>query len=176
MHKNIKWANKELPGLSHEDLVKLNSSKIGQIEGGKTTGNSLNGQKQIREIQKIGSSLGGKTGASGKSQIESGKIQDFIEGGQRNRDEYWANISKEQKEIHISKLHEGLKRYSDTQRAKHLQLFNDLPNEFNRDNLKQVSKLHGFNAGVQIIIRYYQDIWFNKIAHGKYKKIWNQEN
>jgi len=39
MHKNIKWADRELPGLSHEDLLKLNSSKLGQIEGGKITGN-----------------------------------------------------------------------------------------------------------------------------------------
>lgn len=171
MAKNIKWGNKELPGLSHEDLVKLNSSKLGQIEGGKITGNSLKGQEQIREIQKIGCFLGGKTGASGKSQVESGKIKDFIEGGQRIRDEYWLNVSKEQKENHISKLHEGLKKYSDAQRAKHVELFNDLPNEFNRDILKQVSKLHGFKAGTQIIIRYYQGIWFEKISHGKYKKI-----
>lgn len=40
MHKNIKWANKELPGLSHEDLVKLSANKLASIENGNSNRDS----------------------------------------------------------------------------------------------------------------------------------------
>jgi hypothetical protein len=37
MHKNIKWANKELKGLSHDKLNELTTQKLTRIENGKQT-------------------------------------------------------------------------------------------------------------------------------------------
>jgi hypothetical protein len=37
MHKNINWANKELPGLSHDELNELTNQYLTRVENGKQT-------------------------------------------------------------------------------------------------------------------------------------------
>ena len=68
MHKDIKWANKELPGLTHEDLLKLNSQTLQRSENGKQTilnnssieGRTKGGQtnKRSGHMSKIGKQYG----------------------------------------------------------------------------------------------------------------------
>tara|TARA_R110000737_G_scaffold157586_1_gene186008 strand:+ start:862 stop:1377 length:516 start_codon:yes stop_codon:yes gene_type:complete len=149
-----------------ESLDNGDAARRGMGAGGKLAAQQLVNHKDRKKHQ----SNGGGTGASAKSQIKSGQIDKFIAGGQRVRDEYWANVSDEDKAKHITLLHQGLKRYSDAQRKKHEALFKDLPNIFNRNDLKQVSTNHGYKAGVQIIIKQYKDLWFTKVGHGKYQK------
>lgn len=50
MHKNIKWANKELPGLSHDELNKLTYQQLTRIENGKNAFYS----GQLKKISIIG--------------------------------------------------------------------------------------------------------------------------
>ncbi len=49
MHKDIKWADKELKGLSHDTLSKFNIKKLAQIEAGKAN----KGIKHSEETKKI---------------------------------------------------------------------------------------------------------------------------
>lgn len=81
MHKNIKWANKELPGLSHEDLVKLNSAKLGQIEGGKITGPAL-GKKNVESglLDRILPAAREASKEWYKNNVEKAKQQGSIKG------------------------------------------------------------------------------------------------
>ena len=166
MAKNIQWKKSEL---DYDALNKLTPQYLGSSKGGKTSMVKLLEREERSEWCAMGGAVGGKI--SGRNNVESGQILDFIEGGQKARDEYWATVTPEKKEDHISKLHEGLHRYSDEQRAKHLKAFADVPTEFNRNDLKIVGKQYNFSTLHQLILRYYKDIWFTKIGHGKYKKI-----
>tara|TARA_R110001606_G_scaffold364853_1_gene519464 strand:+ start:1091 stop:1621 length:531 start_codon:yes stop_codon:yes gene_type:complete len=38
MYKNIKWGNKELPGITHEELAELTASKLAKQDAGKIAG------------------------------------------------------------------------------------------------------------------------------------------
>jgi hypothetical protein len=68
MHKNIKWANKELPGLSHDELNKLTYQQLVRSENGKQTilqngsfeSRSRGGKtnKETGHIQKLGKKWG----------------------------------------------------------------------------------------------------------------------
>jgi hypothetical protein len=68
MHKDIKWANKELKGLSHDKLNELTAQKLTRIENGKQTiannssfeGRSKGGQTNVEtgHIQSIGKEWG----------------------------------------------------------------------------------------------------------------------
>lgn len=68
MHKNIKWANKELPGLTHEDLLKITIADMTRSENGKQTiavnssfqSRSKGGQKNKNtgHISKLGKKYG----------------------------------------------------------------------------------------------------------------------
>jgi hypothetical protein len=81
MHKDIKWANKELKGLTHDILNDLTAQKLSRIENGKiaaTMINSNQGKKNaksghMKSIQKIGCSLGGVKG--GIVTRDSGKLK-----------------------------------------------------------------------------------------------------
>lgn len=54
MHKEIKWGNKELPGLSHDELTKLTNKKLANIENGKRQGALNTKSGQVGEAGKIG--------------------------------------------------------------------------------------------------------------------------
>ena len=68
MHKDIKWANKELKGLSHDKLNELTAQKLTRIENGKQTiadnssfeGRSKGGQTNVKtgHIQSLGTTWG----------------------------------------------------------------------------------------------------------------------
>jgi hypothetical protein len=57
MYKNIKWANKELPGLSHDELNKLTYQQLAASETGKYNAES----GLLKRIAKKGGEAVGKT-------------------------------------------------------------------------------------------------------------------
>ena len=163
MHKNIKWANKELPGLSHEDLVKLNSSKIGKIEGGKTTGNI---HKESGHIQRLNNfareedqrSEAGKLG--GAKNVETGWIKEFGKIGTS------AAIEK-QKNLRIK----DLKIICDNMIADKEYLYSELCSILdNQIKQRRLFNILRCEEAVDFIIKE------TKGHSSKFKKIWNQEN
>jgi hypothetical protein len=86
MFKNVKWGNKELPGLSEEELLKLTTQKMAAAELGKIQGkkNAESGHlDNIRDIKacKRGGEKGGKISGPknglirGKQAVESGQLK-----------------------------------------------------------------------------------------------------
>jgi hypothetical protein len=63
MHKDIKWANKEIKGLSHNKLNKLTAAKLSRIENG----NNAVSSGQLKKAQIIGGTI------IGNQLYESGK-------------------------------------------------------------------------------------------------------
>ena len=59
MHKDIKWANKELKGLSHDDLAKIKVSDIVRSENGKLTINKNRTTESCSNGGKIGGLISG---------------------------------------------------------------------------------------------------------------------
>jgi len=118
MFKNVKWANRELPGLSHEELEKLTDGKLGMVVGGQTQGNinkengigifGLNAEERAANA-KIGnrSFWDNATPEEIKAKYEksSKSIKQFIE-----ENGYWyphEHITPESKEIGIKNMIEG---------------------------------------------------------------------
>jgi hypothetical protein len=98
MHKDIKWADKELKGLSHDDLLKLNVKHFTSKENGKYAATEINNQQgqknaesgHMKSIQPLGCSMGGKVSASRKTKehfIEIGKL-----GNEVNQQKYGQRI------------------------------------------------------------------------------------
>jgi hypothetical protein len=75
MQKNIKWANKELPGVTHEDLLEITISNISKKQNGLLAATQVNlNQGKINaesghmsNIQKIGCSIGGTISGNNKT-------------------------------------------------------------------------------------------------------------
>ena len=59
MHKDIKWADKELKGLTHDTLSKFSIKKLAQIESGKSTTNFI--KNRTKQSCSKGGKVGGKT-------------------------------------------------------------------------------------------------------------------
>lgn len=72
---------------------------------GKLIGSRESTKQHMREIQKIG--CRNTSNASALAQIESGQIKKFIAGGRRANEEYWANISEDDKQTHLQALWDG---------------------------------------------------------------------
>ena len=98
MQKDIKWANKELPGLTHEDLLEITISNLSKKENGLLAATQVNfnqGKKNaqsghMKSIQPLGASIGGKVSASKKPKehfIEIGKL-----GNEANQQKYGVRI------------------------------------------------------------------------------------
>lgn len=82
--KNIKWGNKELPGVSHEELCKLNHKALSSIENLKNVDRdklvkSLKESGKLEKWRMSGASKGGKV--SGKQSVESGQLQSIASAG-----------------------------------------------------------------------------------------------
>jgi hypothetical protein len=75
MQKNIKWANKELPGVTHEDLLEITISNISKKENGLLAATQVNCNQgkinaesgHMSNIQKIGCSIGGTISGNNKT-------------------------------------------------------------------------------------------------------------
>lgn len=71
-----------------------NRGLIGGSKGGKITSSRPEHKEFMQSIQKVGCSVGGKTGASGKSQVESGKIKDFQKAGNKAATDKFNSLNK----------------------------------------------------------------------------------
>lgn len=143
-------------------------------KNGKLVGSRPETKQHMREIQKVGAPLGGKTGGSGKAQIKSGKINDFIAGGQRVRDEYWANVTPEKKADHISKLWAGQQPRIDAGQKRLEDVYNSLPNEFTTMEMYNALESHGLSRGSKVMLhRKYREHHhgYTKIKRGHFVKI-----
>ena len=98
MHKDIKWADKELKGLTHDNLTKLNVKHFTSKENGIHAATEVNkdqGKKNaesgwMKSIQPLGASIGGTISASRKTKehfIEIGKL-----GNEVNQQKYGERI------------------------------------------------------------------------------------
>jgi hypothetical protein len=99
MQKNIKWANKELPGLTHEDLLQITISNLSKKENGLLAATQVNfnqGKKNaqsghMKSIQPLGCSIGGKIG--GTITRDSGKLKENGKlGNESNQQKYGVRI------------------------------------------------------------------------------------
>lgn len=99
MFKNIKWANKELPGLSHDELNKLTENILSKKENGLYAATHINknqGKKNaqsghMKNIQTIGAPLGGKIG--GIVTRDTGKLKEHsLLGNKANAEKYGVKI------------------------------------------------------------------------------------
>lgn len=143
---------------------------------GKIVGSRPETKRHMKEIQKIGASLGGKIGGpnSAKAQKESGQIEKFIAGGQRVRDEYWANVTPEKKADHISKLWAGQQPMIDASHKRLEDVYNSLPNEFTTMEMYNALELHGLSRPSKVMLhRKYreQPNGYTKIKRGHFVKI-----
>ncbi len=90
MHKDIKWGNKEIKGLSHDKLNELTASKLSRIENGRATiANNVSYEgrkkaglknKETGHIQSIGKEWGPLVGKvwgkiNGRKNVESGLME-----------------------------------------------------------------------------------------------------
>ena len=137
MHKNIKWADKELPGLSHEDLLKLNNRTLHGQDMGKLAVENGN----IKIFQKSGND----------------KVKELIENGEWSKisSKGWEGIKdKEKAKEHISflgkviaktdKVKEKIARTKNQKKKEHEEEFyNMLPNQFSNRDAQEIAKSIG---------------------------------
>jgi hypothetical protein len=98
MHNKIKWANKELPGLSHDDLNKLTENILSKKENGLFAATQINknqGKKNaksghMKSIQKLGASIGGIISGNNKTKEEMKQISKL--GNEANAQKYGKRI------------------------------------------------------------------------------------
>jgi hypothetical protein len=98
MYSNIKWANKELPGLSHDDLNKLTENILSKKENGLLAATQINknqGKKNAKSghmntIQKLGCSIGGIVSGNKKTKEQMKQISKL--GNQANAEKYGVRI------------------------------------------------------------------------------------
>jgi hypothetical protein len=79
MHKDIKWANKELPGLTHEDLENIKVSDIIRSENGRQTINQNRTIESCSKGGKIGGPIGGAKSRDEKTGFHAMSKEDRIE-------------------------------------------------------------------------------------------------
>jgi hypothetical protein len=131
--------------------------------------------KNIRKAQKIGCRYSGPSKANGaKSQIASGQIKKFIAGGQKARDEYWANVTPEKKADHISKLWAGQQPIIEASQKRLEDIYNSLPNEFTTKDMYNSLESHGLSRGSKAMLhkKYReQPDGYTKIKRGHFKKM-----
>ena len=73
--KNIKWGNKELPGVSHDELAKLTVSKMARQQGAETSRN-----KQTKETLSKGGKNAIKKRKSNKDKWNA-SVKNFLSAG-----------------------------------------------------------------------------------------------
>lgn len=128
--------------------------------------------KNIRKAQKIG--CRNKSNGSALSQIKSGQIQKWIQGGQRATREYWDNITLEKKTDHINKLWEGQKPIIEASQNRLESIYNSLPINFTTMDMYNALESHGLSRGSKSMLhKKYREQpgGYTKIKRGHFKKI-----
>jgi hypothetical protein len=121
MQKNIKWANKELPGLTHEDLLKIDIIDIVRKENGKISGqytleNHLGIHTDDEELRREWATMGGEATIEQLLQWQKDNNHNIGEISKIKDEEWVKKISESLTGRKLSKQHiqntkNGLKKY-----------------------------------------------------------------